>query len=315
MQAIDPFQAKLEQRMALPDCPQLVRDFIRIGGHRMKSPKSKVDYVNELIQYNAFREFGDFDALKPQDLRDYINWRSDNSPNGELSIASRNKITSVLRTFFDYLEEMEMVKVSPAKRVKTMAPPLKPITVFTDRELILILEGRRLDGTRIKFKNDLDRYRWHAIMRLMIETGMRNAEVRGIDIEDINLDYRTIWILRKGNKEQKMGYGEYSASALRRYYELRKTLVGVDDKPFFLSATGERIGYMIIQRMMKDIGADRKDVSSHTARKTYATILYNATGDIKLVADSLETSRAARLSCSPASGTWPGPKSTTPGWF
>ncbi len=28
-----------------------------------------------------------------------------------------------------------------------------------------------------------------------------------------------------------------------------------------------------------------------------------------------QTSRAARLSCSPASGTWPGPKSTTPGWF
>lgn len=131
-----------------------------------------------------------------------------------------------------------------------------------------------------------------ALISLLLGTGMRVSECVGIDINDIDFRNSSVKIIRKGGNESTLYFNEEVKQALLDYIEQREKQQNKseNEKALFLSRKGNRIAIRSVQNIVKKysrIISPTKNISPHKLRSTYATSLYQKTGDIYLVADAL----------------------------
>lgn len=159
-----------------------------------------------------------------------------------------------------------------------------------------------------------------AMVYLMLSTGMRISECVGIDIDDINWEENSVYLERKGRKFQNVYFDEKCAELLSAYMDEREDMdLNEPATALFISRNGTRITPRSVQRMIKkyaSVAVKNKHITPHKLRSTYATGVYEATGDIYLVKDALNhksintTARYADISeekrkeASTAAGNW-----------
>jgi len=61
-----------------------------------------------------------------------------------------------------------------------------------------------------------------AILRLFIDTGARLAELTGITVADLDMEYRQVAVVGKGRRPRIVPFGVKSAQALARYLRMRE---------------------------------------------------------------------------------------------
>jgi integrase/recombinase XerC len=87
------------------------------------------------------------------------------------------------------------------------------VAVLTENQVRALLETTRGRG----FLEVRDA----AILRLMIDTGIRRAELIGLEVEDVDLDMDVAIVLGSGRREQSLPFGKKTAMALDRYLRAR----------------------------------------------------------------------------------------------
>ena len=162
--------------------------------------------------------------------------------------------------------------------------------------LIRILEqaqsGDQLTAHQQKFQRITAR-RDYAILSLFLGPGIRVSECIGMNIGDVDLENNAFLVTRKGGNQVVLYFPPEVADALAEYMEEREkieTVPGHEDA-LFLSLQRRRITQRAVQNLVKKYAAVaaplKTRISPHKLRSTYATNLYNETGDIYLVADVL----------------------------
>ena len=154
------------------------------------------------------------------------------------------------------------------------------------------LSGKALENKELTMKRD------YALMMLLFGTGIRVAELAGIDISDIDFYEASIDVGRKGkgtDKNDVVYFGPEVEEALRDYIDKGRPalLAGRSTDALFISLQHKRMSVRNIQMMTKAYG-EKAGINHHTNphafRKTYGTSLYQSTGDIYLVATALNHS-------------------------
>ena len=132
-----------------------------------------------------------------------------------------------------------------------------------------------------------------ALLSLFLGTGIRVSECVGMNLTDVDFENNAFVVTRKGGNQVVLYFSPEVADALADYMEERKnveTLPGHEDA-LFLSLQRKRITQRAVQNLVKKYAAVaaplKPKISPHKLRSTYATNLYNETGDIYLVADVL----------------------------
>ena len=132
-----------------------------------------------------------------------------------------------------------------------------------------------------------------AILSLFLGTGIRVSECVGININDVDLENNAFIVTRKGGNQVVLYFPPEVAEALADYMEERADTEALPghENALFLSLQRRRITQRAVQNLVKkyaSVAAPLKSrISPHKLRSTYATNLYNETGDIYLVADVL----------------------------
>lgn len=203
---------------------------------------------------------------------------------------------SSLRSLFGYLFRMERIPGNTAELIPLPKLPSKPILFMSNEEVAnmiqIILHGDGLSKDQKKF-NLLNRTRDYALIMLFLGTGMRISECVGIDIEDIDLKLNAVLVTRKGGNSEILYFPDEVAAAMDPYLTERDKIDALPghEHALFLSMQRKRITPRAVQMLVKkyaSIAAPlKKRLSPHKLRSTYATNLYEATGDIYLVADAL----------------------------
>ncbi len=120
-------------------------------------------------------------------------------------------------------------------------------------------------------------YRDYCIITLFINCGMRLSELVGINLQDVNLDERTLRLLGKGNKERIIHINDACASSILQYLNERKPSPAEPDA-LFLSKRGTRITnrrvQQIVDNALRDSHLDNQGYSTHKLRHTAATLMY-----------------------------------------
>jgi site-specific recombinase XerD len=127
---------------------------------------------------------------------------------------------------------------------------------------------------------------------MFLGTGIRNSELVGLNVDDINFEDYSFVVTRKGGNRTILYINEEVATALKEWLKHRSQIKDLDpnEKALFLSLQNKRITTRAIQLLVKKyakVVTPLKKITPHKLRSTFGTNLYNETGDIYLVADFL----------------------------
>ena len=124
------------------------------------------------------------------------------------------------------------------------------------------------------------------MLHLMLNTGLRLAEVTSLKWHDVDLTTGKLMVRQgKGSKDRTLWVAEGDINRLRRWRERQAAKCGQCDH-VFTTLQGKSLGHRYVQRMVKRYAAKAgidKNVSPHTLRHSFATDLYRKTSKIRLV--------------------------------
>ncbi|MBA7580476.1 Tyrosine recombinase XerD [subsurface metagenome] len=129
-----------------------------------------------------------------------------------------------------------------------------------------------------------------AILSLFYSSGIRLAELVGLNMQDIDFDRGIVKVLGKGSREREATLTVEAIKVLQAYLKARKNWKGCKGEAVFLSREGKRITRMNIQRNIVRYGklaGIAKKVMPHMLRHSVATHYLNNGMDIRKVQDFL----------------------------
>ena len=119
-------------------------------------------------------------------------------------------------------------------------------------------------------------------LSLLIYTGLRRHELISIDVADIDLTEGTLRVRRgKGDKSRIIALVEEARRAVRGWLKVRPQ---VEHGRLLTGRDGQALGAhglnLLFRRAMRRAGLDRKGVTLHTLRHSFATMLLHSQVDL-----------------------------------
>jgi site-specific recombinase XerD len=179
------------------------------------------------------------------------------------SPATAKALHKGLKQFFGWLLEEGEIKASPLAHVKAPPVPETPPEVLRDDELRRLLKV--CDGRTFADRRDM------AILRLLIDTGIRRSECAGLRLEDVDLDSNVAFVIGKGRRPRAVPFGRKTAQALDRYLRARASYPNSESEAFWLGKMGPMTHHGIadvVERRARQAGL--ADVHPHLFRHGFA---------------------------------------------
>jgi integrase/recombinase XerC len=129
-----------------------------------------------------------------------------------------------------------------------------------------------------------------ALMELFYSSGLRLAELVGLNIQDLNAADRTVRVVGKGSKTRVLPVGRQALTALAAWLKERQSLLRADTAAVFVGTTGRRLGARAIQKRV-EYWALRQGlpmhVHPHLFRHSFASHLLESSGELRAVQELL----------------------------
>ena len=257
---------------------------------RNRSPRTVQLYEENLRGFETYiRGLDDCLTLQTADADVVRSWMEDMMDKG-LKATTVNLGLSAIRTFYRYALSRKLVDRDPACGVKG-PKKAKPLPQFVRESEMDRLLDEKLSTDKY------DDVRARTIIILFYETGIRLAELVGINDADLDFSAMQLKVTGKRNKQRIIPFGDELAEILRSYMALRDAEVPRQSPALFLTAKGERISRSQVQRLVRDRLAEvttLKKRSPHVLRHSFATTMLNNGAGLESVKkllghESLET--------------------------
>lgn len=119
-----------------------------------------------------------------------------------------------VRTFYLWAHRGGMVGTDPAAMLARPAASNRLPVVLKEPEAERLAEapdvGGSADGGPVALRD-------RAILELLYGSGLRVAELCGLDVDDLDLGTRRVRVMGKGSKERVVPIGDFAAEAVERY--------------------------------------------------------------------------------------------------
>ncbi len=190
---------------------------------------------------------------------------------------------SSIRSFYQYLIKHGIVAKNPAQDVSAPRAD-KPLPKTCDAESLDRL-FRVEDGSDPLLLRDV------AIFELVYSSGLRLAELVGLDLGDVDPAQRLLVVTGKGNKTRQLPVGRRALQALERWLELRPDYCrDPGETALFLSRRGSRISARNVQSRLEQLirrQALEQHLSPHVLRHSFATHMLESSADLRAVQELL----------------------------
>jgi integrase len=171
-----------------------------------------------------------------------------------------------LRPFFRWAVEEEEIERSPMERMKTPAVPVESPSILTDGQVDALL--RATTGTGFAERRDA------AIIRLLLDTGMRRGELAALTVADLDLGAgiaHVVGATSKGRRGRAVAFTADTARALDRYERVRRSHRHASLDAYWLGprgAIGAEAILLMLRRRARQAGIG--PVFPHQFRHTFA---------------------------------------------
>jgi integrase/recombinase XerD len=202
-------------------------------------------------------------------------------PDGErFSVSTRNQRVTALKSFFRYLAEEGKLLADPAASLRHPKQRRRlPQPLLTPKEAIRLLES-------VETITPLG-LRDRAILEVLYATGVRNAELRGLQLTDFDPSGETLTVSGgKGNKDRVVPLGPVSAAIVGDYITQARPKIAFKSevRNLFVTKNGlaldPKLVITIVRRHLEHAGIDRP-IRPHRLRHACATHMLKGGADIR----------------------------------
>jgi tyrosine recombinase XerC len=249
---------------------------------RNRSQHTVVNYSKDILDFIIVFKDKDGNTISRQDIRSYMGKLRTSG----LSRKSMARKLSAIRSFFNYLENNNVVDANPTELVGSPKQEKHIPSFLTYDEIATLLDSIG--------SSDFAEMRNRAVFELMYSTGCRVSEAAGLKLADVNLSANMIKVMGKGSKERILPFGNKAKEVLSSYMEERRSVLAALGKTyeesFFINRSGSGISDRGIRKVLEGLVLKlsmTKKVSPHTIRHSFATHLLNNGCDIRSVQELL----------------------------
>lgn len=171
-----------------------------------------VGYFTEWLQANR-RPEGDVGSLVAVTRQDAEAWFLEQRQRG-LSPSTVRSRWIALRNLYRWADEEDEIPDNPLARVQVDRPAPPPPDLLTDDEIRAILDACK--GTRFVDIRD------HAMIRMLLATGLRRAELVALRLGDVDRRHRTVAVAHgKGDRPRIGRFDAVTAKVVDKYIRAR----------------------------------------------------------------------------------------------
>lgn len=267
-----------------------------IGIERKYSQRTVDAYRDDLRDFCAFLAWQP-EEFNPEDVdeTDVKSWMLYMLEEQKQSPRSVKRKLSALRSFYKYMLRMGKVKRDITARI---IPPKadKPLPVFFRPAEMEAAEENAASAIRhSEGKDYFEQLRDALIIEVLYQTGMRQAELLGLQDADWDLSQGQVRIFGKRRKERMVPVGEALVNQIKQYIETRGEYTNNRPSPAFfvqIHKNGEvrpmskSALYGIVRSRMGEVSTLKKH-SPHVLRHTFATTMLDNGADIRTIQELL----------------------------
>ncbi len=227
-----------------------------------KSPNTLKAYLEAVTRLDAFLA----DRGMPRDVanvrREHVEAFIEDQLVRLKPASAANRYRS-LQQFFRWLVDEGELRESPMARMKPPAIPETPPEVLRPEQLKKLLDA--CGGTDFDDRRDL------AIVLLLVDTGIRRAEIAGVTVEDVDWEHEVLVVVGKGRRPRTVAFGRKVAKALDRYVRVRGRHDDAETPWLWLGRRGRLTDTGIAQmlrRRAREAGIG--EIHPHLFRHTFA---------------------------------------------
>lgn len=182
------------------------------------------DYDKELARLGKFlkgENTNDLSSVTISLLREYLYTAKESR---KLSQTSISKVIAIIKSFFNYLEEEEIIIKNPSRKIKVPKRVNRIPQIISKTEFDMLLSSVDFGPARCR-KNIV---RDKLIITVLFYTGIRKAELLNLSWNDLNLD-NSILIVKsgKGNKDRVIPIHKSLLPLIDAYLTLRLPLKNI----------------------------------------------------------------------------------------
>jgi site-specific recombinase XerD len=186
----------------------LLRQWSRGLRARNRSARTIETYTETAEQLAAFARSHGHDVLDQELIEDYLADQADRWKPSTVAFRYRS-----LQQFTKWLAAEGEVDADPMADMRAPHVPEEPVPILTPDDLKALLATCK--GRAFADRRDT------AIIRLFVDTGMRLAEMTGLSVDDLDMDYEVAVVVGKGRRPRSCPFGAKTGQALDRYLRVR----------------------------------------------------------------------------------------------
>lgn len=244
---------------------------------RSCSASTNRDYNKELLKLASFLENNtdSLGSVTTSLLREYLYFVKESR---KLSQTSISKVIAIIKSFFNYLEEEEIIEKNPSRKIKVPKKINRIPRVISKTEFDILISS--IDFSPVRCRKNIIRDK--LIISMLFYTGIRRAELLNLSWNDLNLE-NNILIVRagKGNKDRIIPIHKNLLSLIDAYLTLRLPL---KNNALFIGESGKKLcknSFTFILKMHLNLsGLAKKGYSAHSFRHGFATHLIESGVDL-----------------------------------
>lgn len=189
---------------------------------------------------------------------------------------------SSLRGLFRHWVDHGLLQANPALEVRAPKQAQALPRTLSKEDTIALVESPS-DDTTIAARD-------RAILELFYSSGLRLAELHGLNESAFGSDFSEVRVTGKGSKQRIVPVGRKAREALRAWLRLRGDIAPADETALFVSRQGRRLSRSSIQTRLR-YWARRAGlgvrVHPHRLRHSFATHMLEESGDLRAVQELL----------------------------
>jgi integrase/recombinase XerD len=206
-----------------------------------------------------------------------------------LAASSAARAVIVVRGLHRFALREGCVDTDVSRDVRPPTPAKRLPKAISVEDVERLLDAAGYEGSALAIRD-------RALLEVLYASGARISEAVGLDVDDVDLEGKTVLLSGKGGKQRRVPIGSFAAKALQAYLAgvrpglLEAARSGRASHRVFLNSRGgplsRQSAWVVLTTAADRAGLDA-GISPHTLRHSFATHLMEGGADVRVVQELL----------------------------
>ena len=224
-----------------------------------------------------------FIEIKKKDINFYIHFLKEKN----LNSSSINRKLSVIKSFYDYLNQIGLVNSNELKIIGTQKSQKNLPKLLSEKEILHLIDK----SGKIYIENPIKNImylRTQVILEILYSTGLRISELLNIKINQVANIKDKLYINGKGNKQRLVIFNQNALDLLKNWIAIM--IKNNKNKNSYLFENIDNTNVISRQQIYKDLkklalktNTELEKLSPHSVRHSFASHMLNRGADLRTI--------------------------------